>query len=170
MPKVRNAALFLATVLTLGACTTTPSASLSASPRELSGTGVVIGLAGTGARDMQTREAIVKLLRKHVPTTTIDNLVMGSAALVALKCERPESATVGKYVDVRCKALGSSTSSHGGQLIMSELCGADGLVYVEVAGPVSLSGFPEEAAAAAIHTPTSATTGWLPKGGVVIRP
>jgi flagellar P-ring protein FlgI len=119
---------------------------------------------------MQTREAIVKLLRKHVPTTTIDNLVMGSAALVALTCERPESATVGQYVDVQCKALGSSTSLRGGQLMLSELCGADGLAYVEVAGPVSLSGFPEEPAAAAIPTPKSATTGWLPKGGVVIRP
>ena len=113
-------------------------------PHMLTGVGLVTGLALTGSSDRGTRQALLNYIKQHDLNLTINDVINGSTALVALTCELPPFAKIGQTLDVKVEVVGDATSLRGGELMLAELKGVDGRGYVAVQGPVVVAGFSAE--------------------------
>jgi flagellar P-ring protein precursor FlgI len=137
-------------------------------PHMLVGIGVVTGLAGTGASDRGTRQAILNLVREQGFNLGIADVVGGNTALVSLTASVPPFAKQGQPIDVKVQTIGDATSLRGGQLVRAELRGVDGEIHVVVQGPVLVGGFAASGTSASVQKNLS-TTGWVNNGGLVVR-
>jgi flagellar P-ring protein precursor FlgI len=137
-------------------------------PHQLVGIGLVTGLAGTGASDRGTRQALLNLARQLGLNLTIADVVAGSTALVSLTCALPPFAKQGQPIDVKVEGLGDALSLRGGELMRAELRGVDGQVYVVAQGSLLVSGYAAQGTNASVAKNTN-TTAWLQNGGLVIR-
>lgn len=106
----------------------------------LTGIGIVVGLASTGAGDKATRQALANFIRRRGLNVSDSDLTTGAAALVSVTATLPPFKKEGDHLDVYVQSLGDASSLFGGQLIFSELKGPDDVVYVTAAGEVSLGG------------------------------
>jgi len=137
-------------------------------PHMLTGVGLVTGLAQTGSSDRGTRQALLNYIKQHDLNLTINDVINGSTALVALTCELPPFAKTGMTLDVKVEVLGDATSLRGGQLMLAELKGVDGQAYVAVQGAVVVPGFSVDAKNAGVKKNPSAS-GHVLNNGYVIR-
>jgi flagellar P-ring protein precursor FlgI len=80
----------------------------------------------------------------------------------------PAFSTQGTRIDVNVSALGDAKSLLGGVLLVTPLMGADGEVYAVAQGPVAVSGFSAQGAAASI-TKGVPTNGRISNGAIVER-
>jgi flagellar P-ring protein precursor FlgI len=64
-----------------------------------------------------------------------------NVAAVIVTADFPLGMDVGLRLDVTVSALGDATSLMGGTLLLTQLSGADGLVYATAQGAVSVTGF-----------------------------
>lgn len=108
---------------------------------ELFGTGLIVGLNGTGDSARVTRRALANLLAKQNLNVTIQDLKDGNAALVMVTARLPAFAREGDRLDVSVAATGGATSLFGGTLLFTPLAGADATVYAIAQGPVTIGGF-----------------------------
>lgn len=114
----------------------------------LIGVGLVSGLNGTGAPTQATQQMAIDMLRKFNITTTIarqsllDNVYKSkSTSLVMVTADLSDVARKGSKLDVTVSVLDEATSLEGGILLRTQLYGADGEVYAEGQGAVSIGGF-----------------------------
>ncbi|HIJ83498.1 MAG: flgI [Magnetococcales bacterium] len=105
----------------------------------LTGYGLVVGLGGTGDKNLTARKSIENLLQ-HLDISAIGPSSKNSAA-VLVTATVPPFARQGSQLDVTISSIGDAGSLQGGTLVMTPLKGADGRIYAVAQGPIALGGF-----------------------------
>lgn len=137
----------------------------------LIGYGMVVGLAGTGDRrqTMFSTQTLANILQKmgvQIPAAAVS---VKNIAAVFVTASLPPFARPGSQIDVTVSSIGDSTSLEGGTLLLAPLYAADGQVYGEAQGAVTLGGY------SAGHSGTNSkqvnhpTAGRIPNGGLIER-
>jgi flagellar P-ring protein precursor FlgI len=128
---------------------------------QLSGFGVVVGLDGTGDKDigvtLNSMKGIIE--RFGIPMTRRD-LEAKNAAAVMVTAELPAFAKPGQRIDVTVSAIGKAKSIRGGSLLMTPLVGADNQIYAVAQGPVAVGGLGvqgKDGSSLSVNIPTAGT-------------
>ena len=132
----------------------------------LSGTGLVVGLAGTGDASPLSRQMLTNILRESGLVLAPNTLTGSNAAVVMVTTELGPFDREGMKIDVTVSAIGDAKSLQGGVLYPTPLKGLDGQVYAVAQGGVSLGGWGasgNQASASSNHT----TVGRIPGGATV---
>lgn len=136
----------------------------------LIGTGLVVGLAGTG--DSPAFPATGGSLRAMLQRQGIagpDQLIRSrGGAAVTVSAALPAFARPGTRIDVAIGVLGDAMSLRGGLLQPTPLLGPDGEVYAVAQGPVSIGGFSAAVPAQSVVNGV-VTTAHISAGAVVER-
>ena len=109
----------------------------------LIGYGMVVGLAGTGDRrqTMFSTQTLANILQKmgvQIPAAAVS---VKNVAAVFVTASLPPFARPGTQIDVTVSSIGDATSLEGGTLLLAPLYAADGQVYAEAQGAVTLGGY-----------------------------
>jgi flagellar P-ring protein precursor FlgI len=132
----------------------------------VTGTGLVIGLAGTGDTTMPSRQMLANILRRAGVVLSPADLTGGNIAAVMVTTELGPFDRQGSRIDVDVSAIGDSKSLQGGMLLATPLRGLDGQVYAIAQGGVSLGGWTAAGEKASI-TKNHQTVGRIPGGAIV---
>jgi flagellar P-ring protein precursor FlgI len=112
---------------------------------QLVGSGLVVGLDGTGDQTSQTPftvQSIANMLVKFGITIPANaNPQLKNVAAVTVTADLPPFAKPGQTIDVTVASIGNASSLRGGDLLMTPLRGVDGQVYAFAQGSVLVSGF-----------------------------
>jgi flagellar P-ring protein precursor FlgI len=138
---------------------------------QLVGYGLVVGLAGTGDRIRNspfTEESMQAMLERMGVNIRGTQMRTENVAAVSVTAMLPPFARGGSTIDVQVSALGDASSLQGGTLIVSTLRGLDGQIYAVAQGPVAVSGFKAQGAAASISRGV-ATSARIANGAIVER-
>ncbi|WP_132388754.1 flagellar basal body P-ring protein FlgI [Novosphingobium sp. PhB165] len=140
-------------------------------PNQLVGYGLVVGLQGTGDRIRNvpfTEETLQAMLERMGVNIRGDQMLTQNVAAVTVTATMPPFARSGSTIDVQVSALGDSTSLQGGILLVSSLRALDGEIYAVAQGPVAVSGFKAQGAAAKLSRGVM-TTARIAGGAIVER-
>lgn len=138
---------------------------------QLVGYGLVVGLAGTGDRILNTpftEESVQAMLERMGVNIRGTQMRIMNVAAVSITATLPPFARQGSTFDVQVSALGDATSLQGGTLIASSLKGLDGEIYAVAQGPVAVSGFKAQGAAARVNRGVL-TSARIANGAIVER-
>ncbi len=138
---------------------------------QLVGYGLVVGLDGTGDKVSQspyTQQTFRNMLQQFGIKIPVNiNLDSRNIAAVAITASLPPFGKIGQLIDVTVSSLGNATSLRGGQLLMTELRGADNQVYAVAQGSVVVSGFGAQGSDGSKVTVNSTSSGRIPNGATV---
>jgi flagellar P-ring protein FlgI len=136
----------------------------------LIGYGLVVGLAGTGDRrqtvfSTQTLGNILSKMGVQIPTAAVS---VKNAAAVFVTASLPPFARPGTQIDVTVSSVGDASSLEGGTLLLAPLYAADGRIYAEAQGALTLGGYSagKGGNTKQVNHPTA---GRIPNGGLVER-
>lgn len=135
---------------------------------QLIGYGLITGLAGTGDTSGVTNKTIQNLLQSFGLSTLTSDLKSKNVAAVVITAALPPFAHSGDNIDVTASSLGDASSLQGGTLVLSELRGANNLVYATAQGPISVGGFSAGQDGGSV-TKNHTAAGRIPQGGVIAR-
>ena len=154
---------------------------------QLIGYGLVVGLGGTGDRDKisftaQSLKTTLDrlgvdvdgpisnydLYQRGVASLAYDKTKLDNVASVIVTATLPPFAKPGQVIDVNVAAIGLASSLRGGNLILTELRGADGEIYGLAQGSLTVSGLEVSAAGSEI-TVGVPTAGRIPGGAIIER-
>ncbi len=138
---------------------------------QLVGYGLVVGLQGTGDRIRNipfTEETLQAMLERMGVNIRGTQMLTQNVAAVTVTATMPPYARAGSAIDVQVSALGDSTSLQGGILLVSSLRALDGEIYAVAQGPVAVSGFKAQGAAARLSRGVM-TTARIAGGAIVER-
>lgn len=138
----------------------------------LIGTGLVIGLAGTGDGNgfSASIEALVRNLEQLGVTVDPAGLRTKNVAMVQVTASVRSRARTGSRFDVTVSSIGDAKSLEGGTLLAAALTGVtDGATYGVASGQVSIGGFNVESGANNRVQKNHATVGLVTNGGQVVR-
>lgn len=109
---------------------------------QLTGYGVVVGLAGTGDNNLayvtEAMRGVSGRLGLQLPPGV--SPILRNAAAVIVTAELPPFAKPGQRIDITVSTLGQALSLRGGALILTPLYGADGQIYAMAQGNVAVGG------------------------------
>ena len=110
---------------------------------QLIGYGMVVGLRGTGDRQLTlfTAQSLANMLQQMGVTVNPALILVRNTAAAMVTATLPPFAQPGARIDVTVSAIGDSTTLQGGMLLMTSLRGIDGQVYSIAQGPVVTGGF-----------------------------
>ena len=138
---------------------------------QLTGYGVVVGLAGTGddSLDYATQgvKGVVSRFGLTLPPGV--NPSLKNAAAVLVTAELPPFAKPGQRLDVTVSALGKSKSLRGGTLVLTPLRGADGEIYAMAQGNLAVGGLGVSGADGSQLSVNVPSAGRIPSGASVER-
>ena len=138
---------------------------------QLTGYGVVVGLAGTGddSLDYSTQgvKGVVSRFGLTLPPGV--NPSLKNAAAVIITAELPAFAKPGQRLDITVSALGKAKSLRGGTLVMVPLRGADGQIYAMAQGNLAVGGLGVDAADGSKLTVNVPSAGRIPGGATIER-
>lgn len=108
---------------------------------QLSGYGLVMGLAGTGDSDkiLSTTQSVLGMLKTF--GITASQMKTKNVAAVMVTAQLPPFAKPGDTIDVTVSSMGDAKSIQGGVLLQTPLRAGNGQVYAVAQGPVSTGGF-----------------------------
>jgi flagellar P-ring protein precursor FlgI len=135
---------------------------------QLVGYGLVTGLAGTGDSVTFTNKTLQNLLTTFGLSTLSNDVKSKNVAAVVLTASLPPFAHSGDNIDITASSLGDAGSLQGGTLVLSELRGANNLVYATAQGPISVGGFSAGQGDASV-TKNHTAAGRIPQGGIISR-
>lgn len=183
LTSFRAQALVMASVVAFAAMGLGP-AHASASPRikdivdvenvrsnQLVGYGLVVGLPGTGDRIRNTpftEESIQAMLERMGVNIRGTQMRTQNVAAVSVTATMPPFARAGSKIDVQVSAMGDATSLQGGTLLVSSLRALDGEIYAVAQGPLAVSGFKAQGAAASVTRGVS-TSARIAGGAIIER-
>lgn len=109
---------------------------------QLSGWGLVVGLAGDGDKDpVYTVQAIANVLQSYGINVPPGTLSSKNVSAVFVTAEIKPFLKSGSRVDVTVAAMGDAKSLQGGVLLQTPLLGVDGKTYALAQGPLAVGGF-----------------------------
>lgn len=135
---------------------------------QLQGTGIVVGLNGTGDTADASADILKNLLERSKITIDPDDVDPKNVAIVSVTATLPPFIRPGSRLDVLASSIFDAKSLQGGVLLQVPLRGADGQVYAVAQGPISTGGFSASGAGASV-TKGHTTVAHLPGGAIVER-
>jgi flagellar P-ring protein precursor FlgI len=138
---------------------------------QLTGYGIVVGLAGTGddSLDYATLGMKGAVSRFGLTLPAGINPALKNAAAVMITAELPPFAKPGQRLDVTVSAIGKAKSLRGGTLVLAPLYGADGQIYAMVQGNLVIGGLGVDAADGSKLTVNVPSSGRIAGGATVER-
>jgi flagellar P-ring protein precursor FlgI len=131
---------------------------------------MVVGLAGTGDRQqtMFSTQTLGNILQKMGMTIPVKSVSVKNVAAVFVTASLPAFARPGTQIDVTVSSIGDASSLAGGTLLLTTLYAADGQVYGEAQGALTLGGYSagKGGNTKQVNHPTA---GRIPNGGLVER-
>lgn len=140
---------------------------------QLIGYGLVVGLEGSGDQTSQapfTTQSIENMLQAFgitVPTNVQPQL--RNAAAVMVTASLPPFTQPGQTIDVTVASIGNAKSLRGGQLLLTQLRGADGNTYAVAQGSVLVGGVNAQGQSGSSVQVNISSTGRIPNGATVER-
>ena len=137
---------------------------------EVIGYGVVVGLSGTGDKDLTlTKQTMANLLEQFQITLDVQDVKSKNVAAVVVTALVPPFHKAGDRVTVQASSIGDATSLEGGMLLMTPLVGPGGDLYALAQGPLTVGGFSAGRGGAGGETVSKnyTTIGTIPGGAVV---
>ncbi len=138
---------------------------------QLTGYGVVVGLAGTGDDNLeyvtQAMRGVSGRMGLQLPPGISPGLK--NAAAVMIIADLPAFAKPGQRIDVTVSTIGKAKSLRGGALIMAPLFGADGQIYAMAQGNLAVGGLGISAKDGSQVTVNVPTVGRIADGASVER-
>lgn len=136
---------------------------------QLQGTGLIVGLAGTG--DTKNTPFTAALLANAMKDKTLVDpklLKAKNVAVVFVTAELPPFTSPGNRIDVTVQSAGDATSLQGGYLLRVPLYGPGDTetAYAVAMGPISIGGFNVSGGGASVQK-NHTTVGRLPEMGIV---
>jgi len=137
---------------------------------QLIGYGIVVGLKGTGDRQLTlfTAQSLANMLQQMGVTVNPAIILIKNTATAIVTATLPPFAQSGSRIDVSVAAMGDASSLQGGLLLMTSLRGIDGQVYSVAQGPVVTGGF-IAGGAGTTQTVNHPTLGRIPNGAIIER-
>jgi flagellar P-ring protein precursor FlgI len=137
---------------------------------QLIGYGVVVGLAGTGDKQLTlfSTQTLSNLLQRMGVTVNPTVMQVHNMASVMVTATLPPFAQPGTRIDATAAAIGDATNLQGGILLMTPLKAANGEVYAVAQGPVITGGFVAGRGGNS-STVNHPTVGRTPDGAIVER-
>jgi flagellar P-ring protein precursor FlgI len=109
---------------------------------QLVGYGLVVGLGGTGDRNLpSTPAALANMLERFNVRVPPSAIKAKNVASVIVTAELRPFARAGSRIDALVSSAGDAKSLQGGVLLMTPLRAADGKTYAVAQGPLSIGGF-----------------------------
>jgi flagellar P-ring protein FlgI len=137
---------------------------------DLVGYGIVVGLRGTGDKDLQlTRQTAANLMENFKISIRAADISSMNVAAVIVTATAPPFHKAGDRIDVQISSIGDATSLEGGILIMTPMFDPNGDLTALAQGSVTLGGYsagrdtPGGASVARNHT----TSGAIPSAAVL---
>lgn len=137
----------------------------------LSGTGLVVGLNGTGDSSLPSAQMLSSLIQREADVTLAAlDLKSTSIAIVRVTAELGPWDREGSLIDINVSTLQDAESLQGGMLLATELKGLDGEVYaVARAAPISTTSWTVEGNTGSKVAKNHPTVGRIPNGAHVER-
>ncbi len=138
---------------------------------QLTGYGIVVGLAGTGddSLDYATLGAKGAVSRFGLTLPPGVNPSLKNTAAVMITAELPPFAKPGQRLDITVSAIGKAKSLRGGTLILAPLYGADGQIYAMAQGNLVIGGLGIDAADGSKLTVNIPSSGRIANGATIER-
>ncbi len=134
---------------------------------QLSGLGLVVGIAGDGDKNpIYTVQSVANLLKRYGITVPAQALVSKNVAVVMVTAEVAAFKKPGSRLDVTVSSMGDAKTLQGGVLLQTPLIGADGEVYVVAQGAISIGGISAGNESASVQK-NHPTVGQIANGGIV---
>ena len=138
---------------------------------QLTGYGVVVGLAGTGDDNLEYITQAMRGVSGRLGVQLPQGIAPGlkNAAAVLITADLPAFAKPGQRIDVTVSTIGKAKSLRGGALIMAPLYGADGQIYAMAQGNLAVGGLGVTAKDGSQLTVNVPTVGRIAEGASVER-
>ncbi|MGK2910748.1 MAG: flagellar basal body P-ring protein FlgI [Sphingobium sp.] len=138
-------------------------------PNQLTGYGIVVGLAGTGDDSLNYSTEGMKGITARLGLTLPQgvNPALKNAAAVLITADLPAFAKPGQRLDVTVSAMGKAKSLRGGTLILSPLRGADGQIYAMAQGNLAVGGLGVSGADGSQVSVNVPSAGRIPGGATI---
>ena len=107
------------------------------------GYGLVVGLRGTGdsQQTLFTTQMLANALQKMGMQISATQVKVKNAASVFVTANLPPFAYPGMQLDVTVSSMGDASSLSGGTLLMTALRAANGQIYAEAQGTLTVGGY-----------------------------
>ena len=128
---------------------------------QLMGTGLVIGLSGTGDKTSLTQEMVTNTMKNLGLKFDTEKIETKNAAAVIITAELPAFTSPGDTIDITVSTMGDAKSLRGGILLQTPLRAANGQTYAVAQGALSLGGNIQQG------MPNHQTVARIPGGAVV---
>lgn len=137
---------------------------------QLIGYGIVVGLAGTGDKQLTlfSTQTLSNLLQRMGVTVNPTIIQVHNMASVMVTATLPPFAQPGTRIDATAAAIGDATNLQGGILLLTPLKAANGETYAVAQGPVITGGFVAGRGGNS-ETKNHPTVGRTPDGAIVER-
>jgi flagellar P-ring protein precursor FlgI len=137
---------------------------------QLIGYGIVVGLAGTGDKQLTlfSTQTLSNLLQRMGVTVNPTAMQVHNMASVMVTATLPPFAQPGTRIDVTAAAIGDASNLQGGILLLTPLKAANGETYAVAQGPIVTGGFVAGRGGNS-ETKNHPTVGRSPDGAIVER-
>ncbi|GHS84980.1 flagellar P-ring protein [Synergistales bacterium] len=135
---------------------------------QLTGIGVVMGLAGTGDKVPMAMQMMKNVLSQYGLSVEQRDIRSKNVAVVSITADLPPYVRPGQTIDISVNAMGDAKSLQGGTLLQAPLKAADGRVYAVAQGSVLVGGY-AAGGSSATTTKNIPTAGRIPNGAIVER-
>ena len=134
---------------------------------ELVGYGVVVGLGGTGDKDIElSKRTMANLLENFQISIPTKDIKSKNVATVMVSAYAPPFHKPGDHIDVHVSSIGDAISLEGGVLLMTPLLDPEGNLYALAQGGLTVGGFSAGVAGPGGQTESKnyTTVGIVPNG------